>query len=93
MSGGVVSICGCRGELVPADVPEYCVELECYRLLREREQKVPCRGSREYHEVMERLSAEIHRNYFQNPSMYDHGHLWCPMCGCRLGHQEEALDI
>jgi DNA-directed RNA polymerase subunit RPC12/RpoP len=73
----------CGAEVSP-EVPEYFIELECFRIIDEREGETPRRGSSEYQEAMEKLSPEIKAAYFKNPEMYDNGHLWCPMCGGRL---------
>jgi hypothetical protein len=70
---------------VRSEVPEYFIEIECHRLIRERENEVPRRGSKRYHEAMERLRPEASEAYFQNHALYDGGHLWCPECGARLG--------
>jgi DNA-directed RNA polymerase subunit RPC12/RpoP len=76
--------CASCSAQISAEVPEYYVELESFRLMSERIEKLPRRGSKEYHEAMERLMPQIHRGYFQNPEMYDTGHRWCPVCGSRL---------
>jgi hypothetical protein len=49
-------------------------------------------GMLKYHEAMGRLLLEISRNYFQNPKLYDRGHVLCPMCGCRLSRWEETFN-
>jgi hypothetical protein len=90
MSGDRIFACACCGAEIAPEVPKYFVELECLRLIREREEKVPRRGSKEYHDAMERLLPEIQQAYFGNQEMYDHGHLWCPECGRRLDRQREV---
>ena len=76
--------CGSCGAKVSREVPEYFVELECFRLMADRQEEIPRRGSNEYHKAMEKLMPEIREAYFNNPGMYDKGHLWCSACGCRL---------
>jgi len=92
MPSGKMTVCDCCGAQISPDVPAYFIELECYRLLSERGQPVPRRGSTEYHTAMETLSADIRHSYFQNPRMYNRGHLWCPVCGDKLNCQEETAD-
>ena len=86
-------VCAACAAEITTDVPEYFIELECFRLLDEREEKVPRRGSKEYHEVIERLLPEIRESYFRNRRMYDEGHLWCPSCGFRLAGTREIGEI
>jgi hypothetical protein len=76
--------CACCGAEIPVEVPEYYIEIQSFRLMSERIEKVPRRGSKEYHDEMEKLLPEIRQGYFQNPEMYNQGHLWCPVCGSRL---------
>ena len=78
-------ICRSCGAEVAPDVPEYYIEIECFRLIKERGEKTPRRGSNEYQESIERFMPEIRVKYFKNKEMYDGGHLWCPACGTRLG--------
>ena len=87
------SACAICGAETTADVPEYFIELECFRLMEERTGKVPRRGSKDYHEAIERLLPEIRESYFRNRRMYDGGHLWCPLCGCRLTETREIGEI
>lgn len=84
MSGDTAKVCQSCGAQITQEAPEYFIELECYRLINERRGTVPRRGSREYHDAMEKLVPEIRESYFNNRQMYDHGHLWCPVCGSRL---------
>ena len=54
MSAGHTFTCAhCGAEVLP-EVPEYFIELECFRIIQAREEKIPRRGSKEYHETMER---------------------------------------
>lgn len=80
--------CECCGTEISPQAPEFYVELECFRLISERGEYVPRRGSSEYHEAMERLRPKIGESYFRNQQMYDHGHLWCPVCGCKMTPQQ-----
>ena len=77
-------ICSLCGAEVSSEVPEFFIELECFRIISECEGEIPRRGSKEYHESMERLSPGIKEAYYANREMFDHGHLWCPVCGGRL---------
>jgi len=77
-------VCAACGTEVAPDVPEYYVELECFRIISEREDKTPRRGSKEYHEAFEKLAPEVREAYFKNREMYDEGYRWCPVCGTRL---------
>ncbi|RJP17792.1 MAG: hypothetical protein C4520_15595 [Candidatus Abyssobacteria bacterium SURF_5] len=86
--GGPVQ-CGCCGALVAPEVPQYFFEIECFRLLAERNREIPRRGSREYHEAMEELRPEITTSYYHNAELYRNGHLWCPVCGSRLTPSKE----
>ena len=79
----VFTCSSCGAEITP-EVPDYFIELESFRLMNEREEKMPRRGSKDYHDMMKRLLPEIREAYFRNREMYDHGHLWCPACGNRL---------
>ena len=88
MSAGHTLVCPACGSDITPDVPEYFIELECFRLIQRRGAKAPRRGSAEYHEAIEKLSPEIRETYFKNREMYDEGHLWCPKCGCRLKGSE-----
>lgn len=83
----VISCASCGSEISPK-VPEYFIEIESFRLMNERGEQIPRRGSHEYHEMMERLAPEIHEAYFHNQELYDGNHLWCPSCGCRLVRPE-----
>ncbi len=85
MSLGREITCGSCGAEVSREIPEYFVELECFRLMADRQEKMPRRGSNEYHKAMDTLLPEIREAYFNNSEMYDKGHLWCSSCGCRLG--------
>ena len=76
--------CSLCGAAISPEVPEYFIELECFRIISERGGDVPRRGSMDYHEAMEQLSPEIKEAYYRNREMFDHGHLWCPVCGGRL---------
>ena len=76
--------CGCCSASVTPQVPEYYAEIESFRLMAERNESVPRRGSAKYHDAMERLRPEAQASYFQNHELYDRGHLWCPMCGNKL---------
>jgi hypothetical protein len=84
VTGDSVIKCVCCGVSVAPEVPEYFIELECFRLMTELSGQIPRRGSPEYHDVMEKLRPEISASYFRNMELYDRGHLWCPMCGSRL---------
>ena len=84
MASDVNPTCSFCGAKIVPQVPEYYMELECFRLMSTRLETVPRRGSREYHEVMQALAPEVHEAYFQNREMYDRGHLWCSVCGGRL---------
>ncbi len=84
MSRGTLKNCACCGAQITPQVPEYFVELECFRLLNERKGSVPRRGSKEYHDAMEEFLPEIQESYYRNREMYDNGHLWCPVCGSKL---------
>ena len=77
-------ICSLCGAEISPDVPEFFIELECFRIIREREGDIPRRGSKDYHEAMKQLSPKIKEEYYKNREMFDHGHLWCPVCGARL---------
>ena len=90
MPGERVSACSCCGARIETQVPEYYIELECFRLLNQQGREIPRRGSREYHEAMDRLLPEIQEAYFRNREMYDNGHLWCPTCGSRLTHERTS---
>ncbi len=79
-----IMVCNSCGVEMKPDVPEYFVELECFRIINGRGKEMPRRGSREYHEASEKLLPEIRAAYFKNRKMYDDGHLWCPACGARL---------
>jgi ribosomal protein L32 len=92
MSGGLK--CACCGVFVTPEVPEYFVEIESFRLMAERNQSVPRRGSREYHDAIDKLRAEVSASYFLNCELYEHGHRWCPRCGSRLTSEEgEERDL
>jgi len=84
--------CACCGVKISPEVPDYYIELECFRMISEQG-PAPRRGSREYHDAMERLVPEIRAAYFQNRDMYDRGHLWCPNCGSRLSFEQEIGDL
>jgi len=86
-------MCGSCGARVSRAVPEYFVELECFRFMADRQETIPRRGSNEYHEAMEKLLPEIREAYFNNPEMYDKGHLWCSVCGCRLSSNSPINGI
>ncbi|UCD58795.1 MAG: hypothetical protein JSV16_06730 [Candidatus Hydrogenedentota bacterium] len=92
MSADHVFTCACCGSEIGAEVPEYYIELECFRLMSEREERLPRRGSREYHEAMDRLLPEIRQAYFEDREMFEQGHLWCPVCGSRLSRRTEIGD-
>lgn len=77
----------CSAEIT-SEVPEYYIELECFRMISERGEEVPRRGSKDYHEAFERLLPEIKKKYFENSEMYEEGHRWCPKCGIRLGKEK-----
>jgi hypothetical protein len=81
-------VCASCGAEVTSEVPEYYIELECFRMIRERGEDVPRRGSDAYHEAIENLSPEIKKKYFENSEMYNEGHRWCPKCGIRLGENK-----
>lgn len=76
--------CAFCGVEISPEVPEYFIELECFRLISESGGETPRRGSKDYHESIEKLSPQVREAYFQNREMYDDGHLWCPACGSRL---------
>jgi len=76
--------CPSCGAEITSDVPEYYVELECFRMISERGQDTPRRGSKEYHEAIEKLLPQVRKKYFENIELYDQGHRWCPKCGMRL---------
>lgn len=78
-------VCAACGAEVAADVPAYYIELECFRMISERGEDVPRRGSKAYHEAIENLLPDIKKKYFESTEMYDEGHRWCPTCGARLG--------
>lgn len=78
-------VCRSCGMEVTRDVPEYYIELECFRIIKARGEEAPRRGSKEYHEAIEQIMPKIKAKYFKNKEMYDGGHLWCPACGTRLG--------
>jgi hypothetical protein len=82
--GGEAVRCVCCGELVQPEVPEYFIEIESFRLMAERNLRMPRRGSKEYHSALEKLRSEVQALYFGNRELYDQGHLWCPRCGSRL---------
>ena len=86
-------VCGACGTQITPEAPEYYVELECFRLISEREDRVPRRGSKEYHEAAEKFSPEVKVEYFKNRKMYSGGHLWCPECGFRLNETGEGCPI
>ncbi len=77
-------VCALCGAEISPEVPEYFIELECFRIMSERGEQVPRRGSKDYHDAMEKLLPNIREAYYKNPQMYDHGHVWCPVCGGRL---------
>jgi predicted RNA-binding Zn-ribbon protein involved in translation (DUF1610 family) len=77
-------VCASCGAEISSEVPEYYVELECFRIIRERGKDVPRRGSKKYHEVFNELLPQIKKRYLENSEMYDEGHRWCPKCGIRL---------
>ena len=81
--------CACCGASVTPDVPEYFVEIESFRLMSERGQDIPRRGSQKYHHAMEHLRAEVRASYFENIELYNRGHLWCPHCGSRIPSEDE----
>ena len=87
-----VITCASCGAEISCDVPEYFIELECFRIISEREEEIPRRGSKQYHEAMDKLSSDVREAYFQNREMYDQGHLWCPVCGGRLGKPQSFGD-
>ncbi len=80
--------CACCGALVSPEVPEYYIEIESFRLLSERGVSMARRGSREYHDAMEKVRSEVVASYFHNLELYDRGHLWCPTCGSKLFSSE-----
>jgi hypothetical protein len=80
--------CRACGIEVSSKVPEYYVELECFRKINKSEEQPPRRGSDEYHAAIEKLAPEVREEYFNNLQMYDDGHLWCPACGIKLGGSE-----
>jgi hypothetical protein len=84
MSADRTLTCAYCGAEISPEVPEYFIELESFRLISESEGKTPRRGSREYREAMEKLTPDIREAYYKNIELYDHGHLWCPVCGGRL---------
>lgn len=81
-------VCASCGAEVTSQVPEYYIELECFRKIREHGKSVPRRGSKEYHEAIEKLLPEIRKKYFESSEMYDEGHRWCPKCGIRLSEEK-----
>lgn len=93
MPAGHTIICASCGAEIAPDVPEYFIELECFRLIRQRGEEVPRRGSRKYHEAIESLTPEIREAYFKNREMYDGRHLWCPKCGYRLRGPDRVEEI
>ncbi len=76
--------CPVCGAEIAGEVPGYYIEIESYRRISEFGEKIPRRGSKEYHEAMDKLRSEIEDAYYKDGEMYDNDHLWCSVCGSRM---------
>ena len=60
MSADRIPTCACCGAEIAPEVPRFFIELESFRLMNEHDAKVPRRGSKEYHEAMEKSLEHDH---------------------------------